>query len=35
MRNVYEFFGEGGIRFFTGLFGVIIMIICIFEWIKK
>lgn len=35
MRTVYEIFGEGGFRFFTGLFGAIIIIICIFEWIKK
>ncbi len=33
----YEFLGnlEGGFRFFTGLFGAIIIITCIFEWIKK
>lgn len=35
MLTVYEIFGERGFRFFTGLFGAIIMIICIFEWIKK
>lgn len=35
MRNVYEFFGEAGVRFFTGLFGVIIMLACLFLWLRK
>ena len=35
MRNVYEIFGQGGVRFFTGLFGAIIMILSLFSWFKK
>ena len=35
MLTVYEIFGENGIRFFTGLFGAIIMIACLFSWICK
>lgn len=35
MRTVYEIFGESGFRFFTGLFGAIIMLACLFSWIKK
>ena len=35
MKNVYEIFGQGGVRFFTGLFGAIIMILSLFSWFKK
>lgn len=35
MRNVYEIFGEGGVRFFTGLFGAIIMIFSLSLWISE
>lgn len=35
MITIYEFFGEKGIRFFTGLLGAIIMLVCLFLWLKK
>lgn len=35
MRTVYEIFGEGGFRFFTGLFGAIIIIFSLSLWFKK
>lgn len=35
MLTIYELFGEKGIRFFTGLFGIIIILICLFLWIKR
>lgn len=34
MLTVYEIFGEKGFRFFTGLFGAIIMLACLFSWLK-
>ena len=35
MRTVYEIFGESGFRFFTGLFGAIIIIFSLSLWLKK
>lgn len=35
MRTVYEIFGEEGFRFFTGLFGAIIIIFSLYLWLKK
>lgn len=35
MKTIYEIFGEKGFRFFTGVFGGIIMILSLYMWFKK
>ena len=35
MLTVYEIFGETGYRFFTGLFGAIIMFLSLYLWLCK
>ena len=35
MKTVYEIFGERGFRFFTGVFGAIIVIFSLSLWLKN
>ena len=35
MISIYEMFGEMGVRIFTGIFGIIIIISCLIAWIAR